>query len=111
MPLEVLVEREPPVAPTLRQRLDAWTRLVELLDAAGLGARAADLAAAHPLPPPRPRRTWPTSGCGCSRARAGDGVAAAAALAADAAGLPADLVAAFVAWVGAQAAAGAGTAG
>jgi hypothetical protein len=107
VPLEVMVEREPPVAPTLRQRLTAWLRLVELLDAAGLGARASDLAAAHPLPPahasdPADERLRLIAG------DAGDGSAAATALAADAGGLPADLVAAFVAWVGAQTPVGAG---
>jgi hypothetical protein len=107
VPLEVMVEREPPVPPTLRQRLAAWLRLAELLDAAGLGARAADLAAAHPLPAPE------TPDPVADRLRllaggAGDGLAAATALAADPASLPADLVASFLEWVGAQTAAGAG---
>jgi hypothetical protein len=107
VPLEVMVEREPPVAPTLRRRLNAWLQLVELLDDAGLGARAADLAAAHPLPlpvasdPADERLRLVAAG-------AGDGLAAATALAADPAGLPAGLVAAFLAWVGAQTVAGAG---
>jgi hypothetical protein len=107
VPLEVMVEREPPVAPTLRQRLSAWLRLVELLEAAGLHDRVGELAAAHPLPPatvPDPadeRLRLIADG-------AGDGLAAAAALANDAAGLPAELVAAFLAWAGAQTPAGAG---
>ncbi len=109
VPLEVLVEREPPVAPTLRQRLDAWTRLVGLLEEAGLGDRAAGLAAAHPLPPqhtsedPAEERLRLLAGEG-----AGDGLAIADSLAASPAGLPADLVAAFVAWARALTPAGAG---
>jgi hypothetical protein len=107
VPLEVMVEREPPVPPTLRQRLAAWLRLVELLEAAGLGDRAAELATAHPLPessipdPADERLRLFADG-------AGDGLAAAAALAADGAGLPAELVATFLAWVHAQTPAGAG---
>jgi hypothetical protein len=103
VPLEVLVEREPVTRPTLRQRLDAWTRLVELLNASGLGDRAAGLAAAHPLPSPRVE-TDPTEG----RLRllagdaAGDGLAVAEALVVDPAGLPADLVQSFLAWARAQ---------
>ena len=109
VPLEVLVEREPAVAPTLRQRLDAWSRLVELLVAAGLADRAAALAAAHPLPSPRvagdpaDARLRLLAG-----PEAADGLAAAAALAADAGGLPADLVQTFVTWARAQTPAGAG---
>ena len=54
-------------------------------------------------------RTPPRSGCGCSPApEAADGLAAAEALAADPAGLPADLVQTFVAWARAQTPAGAG---
>ncbi len=107
VPLEVMVEREPPVPPSIRQRLAAWLRLVELLEGAGLGGRANDLAAAHPLPasdvpdPADERLRLFAEG-------AGDGLAAAAALATDDAGLPADLVATFVAWVRAQTPAGAG---
>jgi hypothetical protein len=107
VPLEVMVEREPPVPPTLRQRLAAWLRLVELLDAAGLGGRAPDLAAAHPLPaarapdPADDRLRLLAGG-------AGDGLAAATALAADADGLPANLVTTFLAWVNAPTPAGAG---
>jgi hypothetical protein len=106
-PLEVMVEREPPVSPTLRQRISAWLRLVELLEAAGLHDRVDELSAAHPLPaataadPADERLRLIADG-------AADGLAAAAVLAADAAGLPAELVAAFLAWVGAQAPAGAG---
>jgi hypothetical protein len=102
-PLEAVVEREPPVAPTLRQRLDAWTRLGRLLAAAGLSGRAPALAAAHPLPAPR-AATDPAD----ARLRrlagegAGDGLAIADALAANSAGLPPELVAAFLTWVRAQ---------
>jgi hypothetical protein len=109
MPLEALVEREPSVAPTLRQRLDAWSRLVDLLHAANLGDRVSALAAAHPLPPPRVA-TDPAE----ERLRlfagpdAADGLAAAESLAADPAGLPADLVQTFVAWARGQTAAGVG---
>jgi hypothetical protein len=108
-PLEVLVEREPAATPTLRQRLDAWSRLVELLAAAGFGDRIPALAAAHPLPParvaadPAEERFRLLAGSG-----AADGLAAAEALAADPAGLPADLVQTFVAWALAQKPAGAG---
>ena len=107
VPLEVMVERESPVPPTLRQRLAAWLRLVELLEAANLGDRASDLAAVHPLPgsevpdPADERLRLFADG-------AGDGLAAAAALETDGAGLPADLVATFVTWVRAQTPAGAG---
>jgi hypothetical protein len=109
VPLEAIVEREVPPAPTLRQRLDAWTRLVALLGAAGLSARVAALAAAHPLPGP----TVPGEPAD-ARLRllagpaAGDGLAAAAALRADAGGLPAALVAGFLAWVDAQVPTGVG---
>jgi hypothetical protein len=111
VPLEALVEREPAVAPTLRLRLDAWTRLVELLRAAGLSGRIPALAAAHPLPPPRvaeDRADWRLrllAGAG-----AGDGIAAARALRADAGGLPSSVVAPFQAWARAQSPAGAGDA-
>ncbi len=111
VPLEALVEREPAVAPTLRLRLDAWTRLVELLRAANLGGRVAALAAAHPLAPPRvaedpaEARLRLLAGPG-----AGDGIAAARALQADPGGLPASVVTPFVAWAVAQMPAGAGDA-
>ena len=109
VPLEVMVEREPPVPPTLRQRLAAWLRLAELLEAAGLGDRLDDLATAHPLP------ASGTSDPADERLRlfadgAGDGLAAARALETDNAGLPADLVAGFLAWARAQAPAAALTA-
>ena len=106
VPLEALVEREPVITATLRQRLDAWSRLVDLLTTAGLGGRASSLAQSHPLPPPR-AATDPAE----DRLRllagpdAGDGIAAAAALAADPSGLPPDLIESFVAWVRAQTAA------
>ena len=107
VPLEVMVEREPPVPPTLRQRLAAWLRLVELLEEAGLGDRASELAAAHELPAPD---ALDPAG---ERLRllaggAGDGLAAATALATDNAGLPADLVGRFLDWVRTQTPAGAG---
>jgi hypothetical protein len=109
LPLETLVEREPPVAPTLRLRLDAWTRLVELLDAAGHGDRAAGLAAAHPLPPARVAADPAEARLRLLAADGvGDGLAIAAELAANRHGLPAALVNTFLAWVGAQAPAGAG---
>lgn len=107
VPLEVMVEREPPVPPTLRQRLAAWLRLVELLEAAHLGDRVDGLATAHPLPasevpdPADDRLRLFAEG-------AGDGLAAAVSLATDDAGLPADLVAAFLAWVRTRTATGAG---
>ena len=107
VPLEVMVEREPTVPPSLRQRLAAWLRLVDLLDAAGLADRATALAAAHPLPAPTAHDPAEDR-LRLFAAGAGDGVAAAEALAGDNAGLPADLVATFVAWVHAQTPAGAG---
>jgi hypothetical protein len=109
IPLEAVVEREPPPPPTLRQRLDAWTRLVSLLTAASLTARIAPLATAHPLPDPAA-----PSDVADARLRllagsaAGDGLAVAAALREDAGGLPAALVAGFLAWVDAQTPAGSG---
>lgn len=108
VPLEVLVEREPPVAPTLRERLDAWTRLTSLLNAAGLGAQAAGLAAAHPLPAPHAAEDASDARLRLIAGPAGDGLAIAQALAADPGGLPADLVSTFLAWVQAQSPAGAG---
>ena len=108
-PLEVMVEREPPTAPTLRQRLDAWTRLRPLLHAAGLHAVAATLGASHPLPVPRV-----VTDAADARLRllagpdAADGLAIAATLAADAGAVPADIATAFLAWVRAQTPAGAG---
>jgi hypothetical protein len=108
VPLEVLVEREPPVRPTLRQRLDAWTRLVELLEEAGLGGRVADLAAAHPLPSAGEAAQPADERLRLLAGDAGDGLAAADALAADADGLPAELVTAFVAWAQGETPPGAG---
>lgn len=108
-PLEVMVEREPPTAPTLRQRLDAWTRLRPLLHAAGLDAVAAALGASHPLLAPRA-----ATDAADARLRllagpdAADGLAIAATLAADAGAVPADIATAFLAWVRAQTPAGAG---
>jgi hypothetical protein len=100
VPLEVLVEREPVVAPTLRQRLDAWTRLVDLLTAAGLAGRAAEFAAAHPLVPPRVGRDPAEDRLRLlAGGRAGDGLAVAEALATDRAGLPEELVETFISWV------------
>jgi hypothetical protein len=109
IPLEVIVEREPPSTPTLRLRLDAWSRLRSLLAAAGQAGLAAVLAAAHPLPAPlvaidaADARLRLLAGPG-----AGDGLAIAAALASDPGAVPADVVSAFLAWVQAQSPAGAG---
>ena len=81
MPLEALVEREPPVAPTLRQRLDAWTRLVDLLHAAGprrprLGAgRGASAAAAASRDGSRRGAAAAARGPGCRRRARRRGVA------------------------------------
>jgi hypothetical protein len=108
-PLEVLVEREPPVTPTLRDRLDAWTRLVELLEDAGLGDRAAALAGDNPLPPPRvPEDPAEARLRLLAGDAAGDGLAVAESLAAEPAGLPAGLVTTFLAWVRARTSARAG---
>ena len=108
-PLEALVEREPLAAATLRQRLDAWSRLVALLAEAGLSDRTGDLAAAHPLPPPRVADDGADARLRrLAGDRAGDGLAVAAGLAADPAGLPATVVEPFVAWARAQAPPGAG---
>jgi hypothetical protein len=109
MPLEVIVEREPSRAPTLRLSLDAWTRLRWLLAAAGQDGLAAALAAAHPLPAPAvaidaaDARLRLLAGPG-----AGDGLAIAAALASDPGAVPADVVTAFLAWVQEQSPKGAG---
>ncbi len=108
-PLEVTVEREPPEAPPLRLRLDAWTRLSGILRAAGQEALLPALAAAHPLPPPRV-----ATDAADARLRqlagdnAADGLAVAATLAANPGAVPAPVIAAFLAWVAAQAPAGAG---
>ena len=108
-PLEVTVEREPPPAPTLRLRLDAWTRLKSALVAAGRDDAVSDLSTAHPLPPPSvtgdaaDARLRLIAGAG-----AGDGIAIAAALRSDAGGLPADVIKTFLAWVDAQTPPGAG---
>ena len=99
-PLEVRVEREPPVEATLRERLSAWTRLRALLAAAGHDDLAPALALAHPLPPARV-----ASDPADARLRlfagdaAGDGLAVAKTLAADPGTVPGDVVEAFVAWV------------
>src|SRR6185503_6426237 len=108
-PLEVTVEREPPPAPTLRLRLDAWTRLKSALVAAGRDDAVSELSAGHPLPPPSV-----TGDAADARLRliagtgAGDGLAIAATLRSDAGGLPADLIKTFLAWVDAQTPPGAG---
>ncbi len=110
-PLEVLVEREPPTPPTLRDRLDAWSRLARLANDAGGGAVAAlaTIRAAHPLPAPRfaedvaDARLRLLAGVGV-----GDGLAAGQALRADTSGLPADVVRTFLAWLDAQRPEGAG---
>jgi hypothetical protein len=109
IPLEITVEREPSSAPTLRLRLDAWSRLRAMLAAAGQEGLAAALAAAHPLPTPAvaidvaDARLRLLAGAG-----AGDGLAIAAALASDRGAVPADVVSAFLAWVRAQSPEGAG---
>lgn len=108
MPLEVLVEREPPVAPTLRQRLDAWTFLLELLAEAGLEARADDLRQGNELDVAPDPANLAQERLRPLLAGAADGVKVAAALADDAHGLPASVVDAFLAWVRAQSPAGAG---
>ncbi|MEJ0038078.1 MAG: hypothetical protein WDO68_18705 [Gammaproteobacteria bacterium] len=108
-PLEVTVEREPPPAPTLRLRLDAWTRLKAALTAAGEADALTTLATAHPLPPPAvsddtaDARLRLLAGPGV-----GDGLAIAAALSSDPGTLPANAIASFLAWVKAQTPAGAG---
>lgn len=108
-PLEVMVEREPATAPTLRQRLDAWTRLRSLLHAAGLDAAAASVGAAHPLPAPRVAGDAADARLRLlAGADAADGLAIAAALAANVGAVPADIAATFLAWVRAQTPAGAG---
>lgn len=102
-PLEVTVEREPPQAPTLRQRLDAWTRLRSLLAAEGLDAAAAALAAAHPLPAPRVAEDPAEARLRLlAGPQAADGLAVAAALRVDAGEVPAPIAAAFLGWVDAQ---------
>jgi hypothetical protein len=108
-PLEVTVEREPINEPTLRLRLDAWTRLQALLEAALRIDLIAPLAAGHPLPAPRvasdpadARLRLLASG------NAADGIAIAATLASNPGAVPAEVVSAFLGWVNAQRLAGAG---
>jgi hypothetical protein len=101
-PLEVVVEREPPTAPTLRRRLDAWTRLVALLAEAGLLDRVPALAAEHPLPPPHPSDRSDARLRLLAGPEAGDGLAVAATLAVDDGGLPSAVVNPFLAWIDAQ---------
>ncbi|MEO8452938.1 MAG: hypothetical protein ABI647_24325 [Gemmatimonadota bacterium] len=102
-PLEVIVEREPPTAPTLRLRLDAWSRFTALLAEAGLRDLLPTFASAHPLPPPHVATDRSDV-----RLRllagpdAADGLAVAATLAADDGGLPSDVVNRFLAWIDAQ---------
>lgn len=108
-PLEVMVEREPPAAPSLRLRLDAWTRLRALLQGAGLTDLLPALRAAHPLPPPRVETDAAEARLRLlARPDAADGLAVAATLATDARGVPPEVVASFQAWLEAQAPAGAG---
>lgn len=109
VPLEVRVEREPATAPTLRLRLDAWTRLRPLLLAAGLQDLADALAADFPAP------EAPVAGDAADArlrllagAHAVDGLAIAAKLVGDPGDVPDDIVNAFLAWVRAQSPAGAG---
>ena len=100
VPLEPRVEREAESNPTLRERLDAWTRLAALLDAAGQSGELTALAAAHPLPAPVVAEDRSDASLRLlAGPTAGDGLAAATALAHDAGGLPAAVVAAFLAWV------------
>lgn len=99
VPLEVAVEREPALAPPLRLRLEAWTRIRSLLEGSGHGDRVAGLAAAHPLPPPRvPEDPSDARLRLLAGDSAADGSSVAAALAADRAGLPAALVNEFLDW-------------
>jgi hypothetical protein len=108
-PLEVMVEREPASSPTLRRRLDAWTRLQALLNAANLDEVATSLAATHPLPPARVATDAADARLRLlAGANAADGLAIAASLAADPGAVPAEIVTAFLAWVGAQTSASAG---
>lgn len=98
VPLEPRVEQEAPGQPSLRDRLDAWTRLAAL--AAGHPGPLSTLAAAHPLPAPVVVEDPSDARLrGLAGPSAGDGLAAAAALDGDHAGLPAGVVAAFLAWV------------
>lgn len=106
-PLEVMVEREPPGEPTLRERLDAWTRLLALLRAAGQSGLAADLAGTHPLPPATDSeadlRLRRLAGPG-----AGDGLAVARTLARDPGPVPVEVAKPFLDWVNARTPAGSG---
>lgn len=110
MPLEVRVEREPPRPPTLRQRLDAWTRLQALLHEAGHDDVAGSLAQKYPLP-----AADATADAGDARLRelagdsAADGCAIAAALKKKKpADVPDGVAQAFLAWMDAQTPASAG---
>lgn len=108
-PLEVMVEREPVTAPTLRDRLDAWARLRSMLEAAGLAAVASSLAAAHPLPPPRVEEDPAEARLRLLAGNeAGDGLAMAAILQADPGDVPPAIVEAFLAWLRARTPPGAG---
>jgi hypothetical protein len=103
VPLEPRVERERDSVPTLRERLDAWTRLASLLTAAGHGGDLTALAAAHPLPAPVVEQDRSDARLRLlAGAAAGDGLAVAATLAQDPQNLPAEAVAAFLAWVAAS---------
>jgi hypothetical protein len=107
VPLEVIVEQELASPPSLRVRLDAWTRLRGLLETAGLGDRATTLATAHPLPAARvPEDASDARLRLLAGPEAGDGVAIANALRTDAGGLPTDLVGQFLDWLATTTAAG-----
>lgn len=100
VPLEPRVERERDSLPSLRERLDAWTRLASLLTAAGHSGDLPALAVAHPLPAPTREHDRADARLRLlAGSVAGDGLDVAATLAHDPGHLPAEVVAAFLAWV------------
>lgn len=99
LPLEVAVEREPTVTPSLRLRLDAWSRIRALLERSGRGSQVAAMAADHPLPLPRvPEDPSDARLRLLAGGSAADGAAVAATLAADPGDLPEALVSEFLDW-------------
>jgi hypothetical protein len=109
LPLEVIVEREPPPAPTLRQRLDAWTRLADLLAAEGVADLLPELAAAHPLPAPAvPGERADARLRRLAGPNVGDGISVALAWSETAPGLPGEIVPTSLSWYRAQFPSGAG---